>query len=269
MAAMKSYGLMVDEGSGAERRLRLTELALRIVLDTRPDSAERGEMLRRAALSPNVCSEVHANWPDGLPSDETLHHYLVLERSFAPPNALAVKILKENQQLAKLSQGTSLSADSTVVDDIALAHDDIMKKPCRYVQRSSRWKQLPYSGTAKRCRWARQVRRRCRSLNRCLDPDGPTRFDSEFAVQPTEEMYEFLKDYIELRLKAMKRRATLLTITGHAPTVTVTPTQPAETGLARLGMVTWTSPDQATLSGLRISTRTSTAAANRRVFSDC
>ena len=61
-----------------------------------------------------------------------------------------------------------------------------------------------------------------------LDPDGNT-VRLEFAVQPTEEMYEFLKDYIELRLKAMKRRATL-TITGHAPTVTVTPTQPAETG---------------------------------------
>lgn len=60
-----------------------------------------------------------------------------------------------------------------------------------------------------------------------LDPDGNT-VRLEFAVQPTEEMYEFLKDYIEIG-QGDERRATL-TITGHAPTVTVTPTQPAETG---------------------------------------
>lgn len=229
VAALKSYGLMVDEGSGTDRRLRLTELALRIVLDTRPDSPERAEMLRRAALSPNVCSEVHANWPDGLPSDETLHHCLVLERSFAPPNALrAVKILKENQQFAKLSHGVGLSADTTAVSDSeSNKHDDMMES---HVVTSS----APVDGNNYRTQAQRNVvvsaRMRAPTLpftEQVLDPDGNT-VRLEFAVQPTEEMYEFLKDYIELRLKAMKRRSSAQ-ITGHAPTVTVAPSQPPET----------------------------------------
>ena len=225
VAALKSYGLMVDEGSGLERRLRLTELALRIVLDTRPDSPERAEMLRRAALSPNVCSEVHANWPDGLPSDETLHHYLVLERSFAPPNALrAVKILKENQQFAKLSQGIGLSAYLPVIcDSESTEHDDMMES---HVVTSS----AAVDGNNYRTQNQRNVvvgaRMRAPTMpftEQVLDPDGNT-VRLEFAVQPTEDMYEFLKDYIELRLKAMKRRATVQ-LTGHAPTVIVASTQ--------------------------------------------
>src|ERR1035437_5342820 len=38
VAALKSYGLMEDEGRGEARRLRLTERALRILLDNRTDS---------------------------------------------------------------------------------------------------------------------------------------------------------------------------------------------------------------------------------------
>ena len=43
-----------------------------------------------------------------------------------------------------------------------------------------------------------------------LDPDGRA-MRIEFAAAPTEEMYEFLKDYIELRLKALRRKASVPT----------------------------------------------------------
>ena len=113
IAALKSYGLMVDEGPGAERRLKLTEMALRIILDTRTGSSERLELIKRAALNPSVSSDVHGNWPDGLPSEDTVNHYLIFERGFAPQNASrAVKILKDNQRIAALYSGDYLSDTS-------------------------------------------------------------------------------------------------------------------------------------------------------------
>jgi hypothetical protein len=236
VAALKSYGLVVDEGSGPDRRLKLTELALRILLDTRPDSTERREMLRRAALSPNVSSEVHANWPDGLPSDETLNHHLVLERSFAPQNALrAVRILKENQGFAKLGRDVTLSASSTsTLDSESNEEDDNSDGHAITSDASPTATSGTYSTQQDRVSkkqpfgWLRDIasdkQRSSQFVEQVLDPDGQA-IRIEFAAAPNEEMYEFLKDYIELRLKAMRRKASVQ-ITGHAPTVIQTSSAP-------------------------------------------
>lgn len=113
-AALKHYGLLDDVGgSGKERQLRLTELALRILLDTRPDSPDRDSYIRQAAYTPTVAAEVHERWPEGLPSEGTLNHYLVLERKFNESTAqTAINILKENQQLVGTVQ-VSIESDSS------------------------------------------------------------------------------------------------------------------------------------------------------------
>lgn len=105
VAALKQYGLLEDVGgSGKARQLKLTELALRILLDQRPDSEEREHFIKQAALLPAVASAVFERWPEGLPSDTTLNHFLVLELKFNEPSALsAIRILKENQLLANIS----------------------------------------------------------------------------------------------------------------------------------------------------------------------
>jgi hypothetical protein len=121
VAALKSYGLLAEiGGSGNARQFQLTELALRIILDTRPDSEERMRYIAEAALKPSVAATVHANWPDGLPSDSTINHFLVLELRFNEPSAIkAVKILKENQEFASLDAfdiGSQLAKIESEVD---------------------------------------------------------------------------------------------------------------------------------------------------------
>jgi hypothetical protein len=103
-AALKSYGLLTEiGGSGAARQFQLTELALRIILDNRPDSEEKARFVAEAALKPNVAATVYSHWPDGLPSDSTINHFLVLELRFNEPSAIkVVKILKENHTFAGL-----------------------------------------------------------------------------------------------------------------------------------------------------------------------
>ena len=41
LAALKKFGLLLDEGSGKGRKARLSEDAIKIVLDTRPETGDR------------------------------------------------------------------------------------------------------------------------------------------------------------------------------------------------------------------------------------
>lgn len=82
LAALLTFGLLEDKGSGEQRSVALTDLALRILLDDRPDSIERVEAIRRAALLPKIHSELFSKWPNELPSNPNLRHYLLLEKKF-------------------------------------------------------------------------------------------------------------------------------------------------------------------------------------------
>jgi hypothetical protein len=79
VAAVKKFGLVEEEGSKANRQLQLTDLGLRIVM---PDSPERTESLKIAAMKPAIHRELKAKFSDGLPSDRNVRWYLVSERGF-------------------------------------------------------------------------------------------------------------------------------------------------------------------------------------------
>src|SRR5438105_11530029 len=55
LGALKRFGLLRSEGAG---KSRLSDLALRIVLDERQDSPERAEDIKEAALSPAIHKEI-------------------------------------------------------------------------------------------------------------------------------------------------------------------------------------------------------------------
>ena len=117
-AALKQYGLLADVDAGKDRKVRLTDLALRIVLDTREDSSERDQLKRQAAMTPPVAAEIYNKYPDGLPSEGTLNHYLVLDRSFNPQTAVkVVRILKENEGF------TSGVGDGTISPEMQIDGD--------------------------------------------------------------------------------------------------------------------------------------------------
>ncbi len=79
LAALTSFGLLQDEGIGDNRTVRLTKNALRILLDKRPDSRERADLIKQAALTPKIHQQLWEKWGNDLPSDATLRHTLLLE----------------------------------------------------------------------------------------------------------------------------------------------------------------------------------------------
>ncbi len=83
-AALKKFGLLEDQGSGENRKARITDLAYRILIDDRPNSEQRAALIREAALTPPIHAELwQERGPDGsLPSDVTLRFTLRTERGF-------------------------------------------------------------------------------------------------------------------------------------------------------------------------------------------
>jgi hypothetical protein len=82
VAALKKYGLLEDEGSGSSRKARLTDFAIRILLDDREDSSHRRALLREAALKPTIHAHLWEEYGGSLPSDSTIRYKLLTERLF-------------------------------------------------------------------------------------------------------------------------------------------------------------------------------------------
>lgn len=85
LAALKKFGLSLDEGSGATRRVRLTDLAVDIIAN--PDQVRREAAIRQAALTPPIHRELWDRWGRELPSDENLRWELHRERGFTETGA--------------------------------------------------------------------------------------------------------------------------------------------------------------------------------------
>jgi hypothetical protein len=85
LAAVKKFGLIVDEGSGASRRVRLTDLALKILLN--PDDQARRAAVVEAAMTPPIHAELWKTYSGDLPSDDSLHYELVVNRNFTETGA--------------------------------------------------------------------------------------------------------------------------------------------------------------------------------------
>lgn len=143
IAALVSFGLMQDEGMGENRKVRLTQNALRILLDTRPDPTERAELIKRAALAPKIHQQLWSQWGTNLPSDVSFRHTLLLE--WKPPfNDKAVDFFireyKDTIAFAKL-------AESDKVPSEVKNNGDKTEGESPYVAQVGDWVQWEHNGT--------------------------------------------------------------------------------------------------------------------------
>jgi hypothetical protein len=80
LAALKQFGLIVDEGKNEDRRAQLTDLA-KDILEHPGDSPKRQELLRTAALTPKIHRELWEKYKGKLPQEDvSIRFYLVRER---------------------------------------------------------------------------------------------------------------------------------------------------------------------------------------------
>jgi hypothetical protein len=112
VGALRAFGLMeVQSGQGRERTVSLTERALKIILDKRPE--QRLQPLREAALAPKLYAELWAKWGTSPPSPDNAESYLVVDRKFNPAYVKGVLAnYKASIAVAELGDSGSLPEGS-------------------------------------------------------------------------------------------------------------------------------------------------------------
>ena len=109
VGALKSYGLLEDAGRGQDRRIQLTDLANRILHDSRPGAKEAS--IKEAALRPRLFAEYAEKWLPNRPSDNHCLSELHLDRGFTPAAAQTfLRAFDETVTFANLKSEDSLSS---------------------------------------------------------------------------------------------------------------------------------------------------------------
>jgi hypothetical protein len=81
LAALKKFGLTDDHGTGVSRRVKLSELALKIILDPREDSPEKDKAIKEAALNPEIHRKILTEVSGDI-SDDNLKYKLLVNENF-------------------------------------------------------------------------------------------------------------------------------------------------------------------------------------------
>lgn len=117
VAALKAFGLISDSGSGEKRRVQVTDLARRILLDERPDSEERRKAIKTAALNPRMHQILWKKWRNEIPSDANMRQTLIFDYKFNS-NTVAdfIKTYKETVRFANLEPSDQESQEAAPND---------------------------------------------------------------------------------------------------------------------------------------------------------
>ncbi|HEX8588468.1 hypothetical protein [Pseudomonas sp.] len=119
ISALKAYGLMEDRGNSLERKVRLSALGLSIVQDERQISPERDANIRKAALTPKILNDLWQRYGLTPPSNDTVSHFLKVEREFTATAAYdVIKIYEDAIKFAKLDDENS--GDAVISEEPAI-----------------------------------------------------------------------------------------------------------------------------------------------------
>jgi hypothetical protein len=145
IAALKQFGLLLDDGSGDKRRFKVSDGGIRIVRDPDPGSEKRRDAIRHAALSPRIHRELWDLYGVAGVSgamDVAIKSYLTLDRADngAAPygDKAADELVEEYKQTityAGLTDSLGVSSDIDEVEDNTNLDDrQVERKMAGHVQ---------------------------------------------------------------------------------------------------------------------------------------
>ena len=125
-AALKYFGLIGVEGDSEVGKVKLTDIALRVLLDQREDQSEKKALVRRIALTPAIHKKLLEHFPEGVKSDATVAHYLIFEEHYSEGAASQlVTQFKETAAFAELYEPANM-VDKLGEDD---EESDLLPNP--------------------------------------------------------------------------------------------------------------------------------------------
>lgn len=101
LGTLRRYGLLIPEGKG---HLKVSDRAVSI-LELPEGATERNEAIRAAAFEPELFSEMDKDFPEKLPNDSSLKHYLI-KKGFMPKAAEEIiHVYRANLELVEEQGG--------------------------------------------------------------------------------------------------------------------------------------------------------------------
>jgi len=103
IAALTAYGLIDSEGEKDSKKIKVSDLAFKILMDKRPNSEDRETLIKEAALKPNVFKKIYESYPTVFPADDTLDYELKTQYGFNPARVTDfINIFKQTFEFAKV-----------------------------------------------------------------------------------------------------------------------------------------------------------------------
>lgn len=204
IAALKQFGLLDDIGLGEARKLRLSELAMKILEDERPGAKEKA--LAEAALRPRLIGEYFGIWGRDRPTDQHCISELKFEKNFTDDAARRfLMVYDETIPYARVAESDKLiETEEDVPLPVPQVESDTMKPS---VTPSSAMAPAPAKAAASPHAVTPNVFFGSSGWHeRLLDDDGSEIIIS-FGSEPTVETYEFLREYLDFKIKRMAKRA--------------------------------------------------------------
>ncbi len=117
-ASMRYYGLIDVQGLGINKKMKLSDSAYNILIDTRADSSERDRLIRDAALTPPIFQKLVEQFPETIPDSDLLGHelkitYKIIESSVDD----FIKVFTETMTFAKVYESDIIGDEQEVADE--------------------------------------------------------------------------------------------------------------------------------------------------------
>lgn len=131
IASLNYYGLLDYVGRGDDRKVKLSDLAIKIIFDPIPGSPDRAEALQEAALKPAI----HARLADELkippPADVVIERFLVVDCEYSESAAKTIiDVYKDTLEFAGLNKPVNINEEQGNIVDLtppATMIDDALK----------------------------------------------------------------------------------------------------------------------------------------------
>jgi len=131
IAALSYYGLIATEGEKDSKKIKISELAYKILMDKRPDSQERKALILEAALNPGIIKKLFDTYPSGLPADHALEYELTTKHQFNPKSVTDfITLFKKNMDFAQIYKSGIMDGEKppTKEPDMATTNENSLIK---------------------------------------------------------------------------------------------------------------------------------------------
>jgi hypothetical protein len=224
VSALTQFGLMESTGEKKERKVKLTDHALKILGIADQKSEAFMKLIKRSALLPKLYADLMKTYSSELPSDAVLCYELIHQRFFNPgvvPEV--VRAFRETISFAHLDASDTLPTSEVDRSDTApdTAEEEVVLPPkekpmqAQQVQQVHEHELPPPSAGA--------VRRTFTAGNEAMDAAITI---TSHAGEITGDDIAFLKEYLSFLEKGWARRKPPVAAAAPVPTISTPPPPP-------------------------------------------